>query len=336
MLTDRVSLALEHYDYSAIEKHTLNFLQNYYVRLDYIELLALSLVKNNKFDEALFFWQLFEFVKANPSYSGQKSFRRLASYDKAYDVEKIFSGKGKLIPYVRSNQNFPRNSICVYTTLFGHYDELPRIPSSLIGKIDFIIFTDQYNSPTQEFNGWKVINCDKQFDCSNLSAKIYKIKPNLYLNNYDHSIFIDANTEIHSNFLELVSFLWANAGNFSMFSHPYRQSLSEEACAIISFSKYSAAPIIRQLEDYINLGFKEGDSCLCEGSFMWRSHRCPRTNEFMELWWEHILFYTKRDQMSLTYLMQAQNFYPSIIDPQIGSSRDNIFFRKNLHVHERK
>jgi len=156
------------------------------------------------------------------------------------------------------------------------------------------------------------------------------------LNNYDYSIFIDANTEIYSNFLDLVGFLWSNAGNFSMFSHPYRQSLSEEACAIISFSKYSAAPIIKQLEDYINLGFKEVDSCLCEGSFMWRSHRCPRTNEFMDLWWEHILLYTKRDQMSLTYLMQAQNFYPSIIDPQIGSSRDNIFFRKNLHVHERK
>ena len=176
--------------------------------------------------------------------------------------------------------------------MFGDYDELPRIPSNLIGKIDFIIFTDQYNSSTQDFNGWKVINCDKQFDCSNLSAKIYKIKPNLYLNNYDYSIFIDANTEIHSNFLDLVGFLWSNAGNFSMFSHPYRQSLSEEACAIISFSKYSAAPIIKQLEDYINLGFKEVDSCLCEGSFMWRSHRCPRTNEFMDLW--SILLYSKR------------------------------------------
>lgn len=177
---------------------------------------------------------------------------------------------------------------------------------------------------------WQQIVIDRFEDNDNKQAKYYKILPHRFLEKYDYSLFIDANTVFYGDIKELLTNL-ITGGLFTMFPYPMRSCLYAEACAIIGYNKAHYDIILKQTKMAYENSIPE-NSGLCEGSFIWRSHQDPSVISFMESWWNKICIGSLRDQISLAETMYQTNFYPSLIPSSVGTSRDNIYFAKAPHV----
>lgn len=245
-----------------------------------------------------------------------------------YDPLKIYNNKTSFCNKdIIGELNLDHNKICIYTSLFGNYDDLPLVQTDIPTGIDLIAFTDQQRLDVD--SRWKQIICPANSTSDNLSAKEYKILPHKYLKEYSYSLFVDANTVFTGNIEQLILML-LDSGKFTMWRHPLRTDLLKEGCAILGWRKAKPQPIIDQIKAYVSAGIPNNTG-LCEGSFIWRQHSDNCITDFMEEWWRHIEMYSHRDQLSLCFLMWQKNLYPKLIDDEFGTSRENVFFYKTLH-----
>jgi len=222
----------------------------------------------------------------------------------------------------------PSSRVCVYTTLFGGIDDLLPVIDPVPG-VDYICFTDR----KREARGWRQVVVDPGMGSENLKAKIFKILPHRYLQDYDYSMFVDANTILIGRIGELID-TCLNAGDFVMWRHPFRDDVYLEACAIISHRRHEPAAIISQVESYHRSGLPRHTG-LYEASFIWRRHGAEPVVRFMELWWAEILNYSSRDQLSLAYLAWREDRRPKVLSSTLGTSRANVYFEKIPHRNHR-
>jgi|GEM_PF-1128987 len=227
-------------------------------------------------------------------------------------------------PNASSDAQVGSRKICIYTTLFGDIDDLIPVQNPISG-IDYICFTDRARSAT----GWKqIVVSPKKMD-NNLNAKIFKILPHQYLGEYDASMFVDANTVFLGRMGELIDLCW-DGGDFVMWQHPLREDTYVEAAAIIAHQRHSPEKIIKQVAHYAEEGLAR-NAGIFEASFIWRRHKKKAVSAFMEEWWSEITTHSARDQISLSYLVWKTGFRPALLSPELGTSRENIYFFKAPH-----
>ncbi|MEI4487863.1 glycosyltransferase domain-containing protein [Frigidibacter sp. MR17.14] len=214
--------------------------------------------------------------------------------------------------------------VAIYTTLFGPFEDLPPVMSH-DPNLSFLCFTDQDISPA----GWTVIKCEPLADDGNLSAKRYKVRPHLYLSEFDASMFVDANTVLWGR-IEAFVRKWLLHEDFVMWRHPERGTIAEEAWAVVRMGKIGLEAPIAQVTAYEDegLGFRCG---LFEASFIWRRHNTPRMIAFADAWWHEITTRTKRDQLSLPYVAEKLDTLPKVLPSCLGTSRRNHYFAKLPH-----
>ena len=225
--------------------------------------------------------------------------------------------------------------VCIYTSIYGDRDVLLPVLDH-IKNIDFICFTDQKFECKY---GWKSIICNREYLSDNLNAKRFKIFPYKYLEEYDYSLFVDANTLLYGNLLQLLDFLVSLNRDLVFIRHPERANALIEAAAIDFHRSISPLEYLTHLK---SLSQNEIDtlldpSCLMpEASFIFRNHKSNFVKEFMEQWWAHIISTSSfRDQPSLFELinLKYQNS-KNIALIQSLSSRDNHYFLKLPHIDE--
>jgi hypothetical protein len=320
---DLLKLQIEHNDYIGIQKTAEDFLSNYFSTPDIVEILAVAYTLNYKWNSAKYSWNLYQQVKKNKNIISSFAGTRLIDYDAEYEPKNVFGNKLSR-NHAKSFVNRSNPKICIYTSLFGDYDDLPEIKCDITSGVSFIAFTDRLHIAADK--RWKQKICVPDQVSDNLSAKKYKIKPHCYLSDYDCSLFVDANT-VFTNLDSLIDILKNLKNDFVMWRHPLRTDLYMEACAILASNKANPNAVINQLKSYTLKGIGK-DTGLCEGSFIWRNHNNLYVSTFMNTWWDHITRFTHRDQLSLCFLMWKNNFYPELLDDNYGTSRENDFFYK--------
>ena len=130
---------------------------------------------------------------------------------------------------------------CVYTTLFGNYDDL-KPPVQSHRDIDFICFTDQdINVP-----GWTTRRLASEPD-PRLQGKRYKFFPSVHLAAYEASLFVDANILICGDLDRFIR-RWCAHEDFVMWRHHSREDAADEAIAILVLSKHEPRAIVEQIE----------------------------------------------------------------------------------------
>ncbi|MDY7005635.1 MAG: tetratricopeptide repeat protein [Cyanobacteriota bacterium] len=213
--------------------------------------------------------------------------------------------------------------VCIYTSLYGDRDDLLPMLSTATG-IDYICFTDRL----RDFLGWEFRVVDPGFNDNNLNAKIFKILPHIYLQEYDYSLFVDANTLFLGRISDLIK--KCSGSDFVMWKHPVRNDVYLEIATIMAHRRHGPDGLIEQIEAYASscLPRKSG---MVEGSFIWRKHNNKTIASFMDEWWQHIKQYTRRDQVSLGYLMWRNGLHPSVLPDELGTSRENVYFKKMPH-----
>jgi|SanBayMetagenome_1026888.scaffolds.fasta_scaffold00446_4 hypothetical protein len=325
---DILKLQTEHEDFIGAMATAENIISQAPLTPDIVEILAICYTLNHEWDLAVRYWTIYHQSSANPNFLISIKSHRLLQYDMEYDPLKIYNNKTSFCNKdIIGELNLDHNKICIYTSLFGNYDDLPLVQTDIPAGIDLIAFTDQQRLDVD--SRWKQIICPANSTSDNLSAKEYKILPHKYLKEYSYSLFVDANTVFTGNIQQLILML-LDSGKFTMWRHPLRTDLLKEGCAILGWRKAKPQPIIDQIKAYVSAEIPNNTG-LCEGSFIWRQHSDSCITDFMEEWWRHIEMYSHRDQLSLCFLMWQKNLYPKLIDDEFGTSRENVFFYKTLH-----
>lgn len=219
-----------------------------------------------------------------------------------------------------------KNKVVVYTAITGNYDNLyePRYKSD---KFDYVCFTD---NPDIKSNFWKIIPLPHHNLDSTRKARYVKILPHLFFQDYNYSVWVDANITIVGDLYELLQ-SYLKESSLVFFRHSDgRNCIYQEAEACIRRNKDDKNVILAQAERYEKERYPENNGLISTGVIL-RRHKDPKIIETMDAWWNEVENFSKRDQMSFNYIAWKYNTPFSILDDYI---RDNKYFKWRIHDHE--
>lgn len=230
--------------------------------------------------------------------------RLFAKYQK-----RIYEGRHTINTLQESiNKEIPQ--ITVYTAIFGSYDNLLE-PVLVNPNVRYICFTDNENITSDI---WEVHCVKRQYECPIIESRMYKILPHLFIED-EYSIWVDANIRLLVDPLQYVNCYLGN-NDFLLVPHGERDCIYEEAAICITLHRASTKDLVNQMKAYMDEGCPEHVG-LFWGGMLVRRHHAAQIKNFDELWWKEFLTYSKRDQVSLGYLLWKKELPISLCDIDI-------------------
>ena len=220
-----------------------------------------------------------------------------------------------------------KNKLVVYTAIFGNYDYLIE-PKENFEGCDFICFTDQEHLKSDVWEMRLVKDCDLT---PNMMNRKYKILPHLFLNEYEWSLYLDANIAILKNPFELAN-KYLVKYEMALPKHFARNCIYEEAKECVTLGKAKYKEVKNQLEYYIKDGFPPNFG-LGENNILLRKHNSEKVIKMMADWWNELNRQTQRDQLSLAYVLWKNGEIFNFMDE---SARGSDYFRIRLHTRDRR
>lgn len=213
--------------------------------------------------------------------------------------------------------------VVVSTCAFGGGDDLyqPIGMSELsLQKVCYVAFWDQVTLATQEAEGnkvganhfigkWRIIIVrDLPFRDQRLNGKIPKMLPHRLFPNSRYSIWVDSKSQLRRDPLGVLeALLWRTSSVLAISEHGARSSVYDEAKAVVKKNKATPEEVEVQLMQYRKDGLPEdkrfnGKKALAEASIIVR-HHTKSTNLLMCLWFNEVVRFTSRDQLSFPYVL---------------------------------
>jgi len=221
--------------------------------------------------------------------------------------------------------------ITVYTCEVGDYDCLlpPMVNDP---NIRFVCFTDR---PRRHIKGWQLRYLLSPPDVVNPTLinryhKFFSYKLSL---GSDWTIYIDANIRITGQINDLVDQVRNSCAIMACPKHPdfKHRTLEDEIIACVSrrkFTKYEEEVAYRQINSYFYEGMPS-NIIRAENNFIIRYDRDKALQQAMNAWWEQLNIYTKRDQLSLPYIIWRYNIPFVLINK--NSRTPNSYFYSYSH-----
>ena len=190
------------------------------------------------------------------------------------------------------------NKVAVYTSIYGDKDTL-KDPLIVNKDFDYICFTDNKNIKS---NVWKIVHKDYTHQDPVRSAKVFKIKPHEYLQDYEISLWVDANFIIKN---DLKSFFdksqYLKNANMLLFEHDQGRNCIYDEAEVISFTKKDDPEIVnKQMQRYKDDKYPEQRG-LSANSIMLKKHNERGMIDLANMWWKEVENFSRRDQLSLYY-----------------------------------
>ena len=185
----------------------------------------------------------------------------------------------------------------IYTVQTGGYDNIQQ-PIVVDDRFDYILFTDF--SECKNNGIWQVRNIPyKNIDMTRLS-RYPKMHPNNLLKEYAASLYIDANVQITGQRIyDRVVECFEQKVDWAGVKHPYRDCIYDEAYAIYGLD--TEKNIFRWCHRLRAEKYPRHNG-LFENNIIFRTHN-NITREVNELWWNLYEAYTRRDQLTLFYVL---------------------------------
>lgn len=197
-------------------------------------------------------------------------------------------------------------SVIYYTAIFNNYDELtiPEISSELKTQARLICFTD---NPELKSDIFEIVLVERKFNDFTRENRYYKIMAHEVLPPHDLSIYFDGNIILKASFESI--FEEANSDEkiqLSLLKHPFRDCLYEEGEACIKQKKDNVDIIINQLSRYQKEGYPSHNGLLaCTVIFR---KNIDAVQNLCSAWWKEIESGSRRDQISLPFVIWKNNF----------------------------
>ena len=214
--------------------------------------------------------------------------------------------------------------ICVYTCITGDYDNLKEIKNKE-KNIDYYCFTNNKNIKSKT---WKVEYIEDKKLSNIILARKTKILGTDYINNnYDILLWMDAAVEFKKPINDFINEYFSDDDSFACFKHGLRKKISEEMNACLRFRKENIDNIEKLKKFYLKEKYPD-DNGLIESTVYIKRPKDEKVKETMQLWFEMVNDYTKRDQLSFNYCIFKTKLKVRWIDEYVFN---NDWFKWHEH-----
>lgn len=206
------------------------------------------------------------------------------------------------------------SKIALYTCYFGAPEPLNTgVFGRALGQYPCFVFTDDPALVVPE--GVTAIVQPETGIGANLASRRAKLMPDRYLSEFDWSIYTDNNSTLLCDPASLIAELQQNGSPAVSFTrHPYRDCIFVEGRLCMTRGRENIQRIADQLEYYRSEGFAE-HAGMVHGGFIVRHHRAPQVAALGLSWYEHVLHFSRRDQISLPFVARQLEIELNILDP---------------------
>jgi len=221
------------------------------------------------------------------------------------------------------------NKKAIYTSMVGKYDDF-RDPEIKLDGWDYICFSDDLLQ--KNFSTWEIRSIPCKIKNKLRRSRYVKINPHLVLKNYEFSLWIDANISIYNaqikNRLEK---LINDKVLIAIPKHPLRDCIYDEANVCIEDGRDYKSKINKQINFLKSEGFPENYG-LFENNVIFRKHNHPAITDISKAWWKIYLQFSKRDQLSLAYVLWKKNVKFEILLEDGKTARNHEAFKYVKHT----
>ena len=184
----------------------------------------------------------------------------------------------------------------LYTVLVGNYEHLNPLPEVAHQGIDAFCFTDD---PNLRSDTWNIVRVVPAFASDSVrSQRLIKILGHPALDTYDETLFIDVTVRLKVNPNEILD-AWLSDADLALPQHSFRATLEEEFDQVIVGKLDSRERVSEQRDHYQQL-YPD----LLASQPLWTAimarRRSPESDEFSRVWAQHVLRYSRRDQLSVS------------------------------------
>lgn len=227
------------------------------------------------------------------------------------------------------------SKICVYTCITGDYDSLKKLnyPNK---NYDYICFTNNKNI-TSDF--WKVIYIEEdKLDNLTLARKI-KILGHEVLKKYDLTIWLDGAMQLRKSLSTFIDEC-CDLDNYDMigFKHQERDCIYDEMDACVYFYKETVENVSR-LTKFLEKEKYPKHNGLIESTVLVRKNT-DEVNKLMKLWFDMLIKYSRRDQLSFDYCLWKYPIKIQMLDMNVFNNdylvhcgHNNVLFSKKYRVY---
>jgi hypothetical protein len=194
------------------------------------------------------------------------------------------------------------NKNVIYTCIIGEYDDIIE-PSFITPGFDYICFTDNTNL---ESSIWDIRPIPEHEILSTLPKvkrqRFIKIRPDIFLKEYELSIWVDGNVVIRGDLNEFLSPVIEEDCSVYVPKHPSRSCIYAESKVVLAMKKDVCDNVNPQMERYKNECFPEGYGLL-QSNILVRKHNSEDCIKLMKEWSNEVINCSHRDQLSFNYIL---------------------------------
>jgi hypothetical protein len=198
---------------------------------------------------------------------------------------------------------------CVYTALVGGYEHLNEQPAARGSSLDFVCLTDDETLTSET---WRVVHVPPAFPADPVrSARALKILGHPEVDRYERTVWADNSVVLRRD----PAFLLASVDRtpFALPGHWERRSVQDEFGAVLDLGYDDEARVHEQLNAYL----LEDPDLLTEvphATTVLVRRRCPEVAAAMRLWMDQVLRYSRRDQLSVDYVLRRTGLAATTIE----------------------
>jgi hypothetical protein len=182
----------------------------------------------------------------------------------------------------------------VYTALLGPYEDLSEQPVARESDVEFICFTDRDDLVSES---WTVVKVELPFPFDLVrSQRAFKIIGHPALDGYEETLYIDNSVHLEARPEDILD-EWLADSDFTLHRHSFRERVIDEFDEIIRLNYDDAGRVNEQLLHYA----EAYPDVLLEQPYwngMLARRRTPEVAASMRIWYDHVLRYSRRDQLS--------------------------------------
>ncbi len=195
----------------------------------------------------------------------------------------------------------------VYTCITGNYDQLNN-HSYIHPDWDYVCFTDDVSVKNNHNSNWEIKSLVFNEMDNVRKNRWHKLHPHILFPEYERSIYVDSNINFLSDeiFADIDNAI-EESRRISLGLHFSRMCIYDELSTCLKFEKDDPEIMKEQINLIRKDGFPENYG-LFENNIIYREHHDENVIKMMNDWWWWIKNYSRRDQLSFTYVLWKNNF----------------------------
>lgn len=219
--------------------------------------------------------------------------------------------------------------IVIYTALTGGYDNLIQ-PHVTNDSFDFVCFSD--NIKKSRVGVWRIKPIPINLENKQLLSRYPKMHPHELLDEYDYSLYIDANIEILDDVIyKRVLSLISNKINLAGMWHHEVDCAYEEGLRVLTSGKEKDWKNDLALMRYLKREGFPYHFGMYEANCIFRNHHNRTVIAQCELWWNCFIKYAHRDQLSFSYTLWKYQIPFHYILPKGENTRNSNHIYAGAH-----